>query len=112
MRQQRTTTAGAAFRWIWVLIVAAVAVLFGVRLRRRRARARELAAVKEAAREDLVALADDVAELEDDVERNPEAKDDYLLALEQYASPRSASTARARPNSSSRWPRRSTRAAT
>ena len=60
-------------------------MLFGVRFRRRQARAKQLAAVKEAAREDLVALADDVAELEDDVERDPDAKEDYLLALEQYA---------------------------
>ena len=40
--------------------------------------------MKEAAREDLVALADDVAALEDEVDRDPDAKEDYLLALEQY----------------------------
>jgi hypothetical protein len=69
----------------WPIVLVAGAGFVGYRvLRRRRAQSAGLAEVKEAARQDLVALADDVAELEDDVERNPAAKQDYLAALEQY----------------------------
>jgi hypothetical protein len=69
--------------WPIAIVGAGVFVLYRV-LRRRRAQSEDLAEVKEAAREDLVALADDVSELEDDVEREPAAKRDYLAALEQY----------------------------
>src|SRR5215208_2290346 len=67
-----------------LLLVGGAGALGFVWLKRRRAATDELTEVKEAARQDLVALADDVAELEDDVERDPAAKREYLAALEQY----------------------------
>ncbi|HEY3183179.1 MAG TPA: hypothetical protein VGJ77_10110 [Gaiellaceae bacterium] len=74
----------SGFGW-WPILLVGGAGLLGYRtLRRRRTQNERLREVKETAREDLVALADDVAELEDDVERNPDAKRDYLAALEQY----------------------------
>jgi MYXO-CTERM domain-containing protein len=69
---------------LWLLALAVVGFFTWRRIKRRRAEAEELHEVKEAAREDLVALAEDVGELEDDVERVPAAKRDYLAALEQY----------------------------
>jgi hypothetical protein len=75
---------GNGFRW-WPIALVGVVVFLTYRvLRRRRAQSDDLDEVKEAAREDLVALADDVAGLEDDVERDPAAKRDYLEALDQY----------------------------
>jgi hypothetical protein len=75
---------GDGFRW-WPIALVGVVVFLTYRvLRRRRAQSDDLDEVKEAAREDLVALADDVAGLEDDVERDPAAKRDYLAALDQY----------------------------
>src|ERR671935_40637 len=59
-------------------------------LHRRRTRRREqqaLAEVREAARDDLVALADDVQKLEGEVDAptaSAEAKADYQVALERY----------------------------
>jgi hypothetical protein len=50
---------------------------------RRRTRA-ELAEVKAAAHDDLIALADDVQKLEEPVESNPEAKREYEAALGDY----------------------------
>jgi hypothetical protein len=68
------------------VIVAGAGALILVVRRRRRAAAQQaaFAEVKDAAREDLVALASDVQELEDDVEANPRAKEAYLAALDQY----------------------------
>jgi hypothetical protein len=60
------------------------AALLGFFLVRRRRRARELAEVKTAAREDLVALADDVVGLDAEVDHNPEAKESYARAMESY----------------------------
>jgi hypothetical protein len=51
--------------------------------KRRRAR-EELAEVKAAAHEDLIALADDVQKLEEPVESNPQAKAEYGEALDSY----------------------------
>ncbi len=51
---------------------------------RRRRRAQELGEVKTLAREDLVALADDVSGLDAQVEDNPKAKDAYTRALDEY----------------------------
>ena len=77
---------GTRIPWVPLLLVGGVAaVVLRVRSRRRRGAQADLAEVKEAAREDLVALASDVQELEDDVERLPAAKQDYLAALDQYA---------------------------
>ena len=69
--------------WLVGLVVGGVALL-GFTLVRRRRRAAELAEVKAAARDDLVALADDVTELEAKVERDPEAKRSYARAIEAY----------------------------
>jgi hypothetical protein len=68
-----------------VLVVVAVAFFVYRSYRRRRTQAADFAAVRETARQDLVALADDVQELEQRVEGNPAAKRDYDAALEQYA---------------------------
>ncbi|HXV02280.1 MAG TPA: hypothetical protein VFP24_01790, partial [Gaiellaceae bacterium] len=69
--------------WLIGLVVGG-AVVAGVLFARRKRRARELAEVKSIAREDLVALADDVSGLEADVERSPEAKEAYSRALNEY----------------------------
>jgi uncharacterized membrane protein YgcG len=69
----------------WVLLCAAAAAAIGLYVfRRRRRRAQELADVKAAAREDLVALAEDVTELDADVGRDPQAKDAYVRAMNAY----------------------------
>jgi hypothetical protein len=68
-----------------ILLIGGI-LFFGYRkLRRRRVQAEELREVRETAREDLVALAEDVQGLEEKVESNEPAKRDYLAALEQYA---------------------------
>jgi hypothetical protein len=73
-----------------ILIVAGIGFFLFRSSRRRRAQADDAAAVKEAARQDLVALAEDVQGLEQRVEANPAAKRDYDAALEQYANASSA----------------------
>jgi hypothetical protein len=73
---------GSSF-WLVGLVIGGLALLGFVFARRRR-RARELAEVKTVAREDLVALADDVTELEAEVDPNPEAKRSYTRAMEAY----------------------------
>jgi len=67
------------------LVVAALAFLGFRTFRRRRVQQDETGDVREAARDDLVALADDVRELEQRVAGNPAAKRDYEAALEQYS---------------------------
>jgi hypothetical protein len=68
-----------------------VAGLFLYRsFKRRRQRAGDFRVVKEAAREDLVALADDVQGLEHRVEGNAAATRDYLAALDKYSQASSA----------------------
>jgi hypothetical protein len=73
-----------------ILVLGGIGFFVYRSYRRRRAAADETAAVKEAAREDLVALAEDVQELEQRVETNPGAKRDYDAALEQYSRASSA----------------------
>jgi hypothetical protein len=69
---------------IGLLALGAVGFLAFRALRgRRRARA-ELAEVKAAAHEDLIALADDVQKLEQPVESNGQAKQEYEAALANY----------------------------
>jgi hypothetical protein len=77
---------GGGFPGVWILAVAGGIVAgVGVSAYRRRARrTRELAEVKATAREDLVALADDVSELDAEVEREPRAKVAYTRAMEAY----------------------------
>ena len=68
--------------------------------------------MKETAREDLVALADDVQGLEHKVESNEPAKRDYLAALEQYSRASDAFDRARTPAQLAPSPRRSRRAAT
>ena len=53
-------------------------------IRARRRTKAELAEVKAAAHDDLIALADDVQKLEEPVESNPQAKREYEAALNDY----------------------------
>jgi hypothetical protein len=85
---------GSSTGWIPFVAIGAAIVGGFFLLKRRRSRA-QLAAVKEVAREDLTALAEDVQELEQRVEGNPKARDAYDRALASYESA-SASFDRAR----------------
>lgn len=69
---------------IGVLIAGGAGFLLLRAYRKRRRNQTELAEVKSAAHEDLIALADDVQGLEEPVESNPGAKDEYTQALESY----------------------------
>jgi hypothetical protein len=76
---------GSRFGW-WPIVILAIAGFLVYRtIKRRRQNASDFSAVKEAAREDLVALADDVQVLEHKVEDNDAAKRDYLAALDKYS---------------------------
>jgi hypothetical protein len=76
---------GKSFGW-WPIAIVVIAGLFVYRaIRRRRQNASDFVAVKETAREDLVALADDVQGLEHKVDGNEAARRDYLAALDKYA---------------------------
>jgi hypothetical protein len=77
-----TEDEGSTF-WVVGLVVGVLA-LIGFGFARRRRRAHELAEVKAAAREDLVALAEDVTGLDAEVDRDPEAKRSYARAMEAY----------------------------
>ena len=81
---------GRSFGW-WPVAILAIAVFFVYRtVKRRRQNASDFQVVKETAREDLVALADDVQGLEHKVDGNAAAKRDYLAALDKYAQASSA----------------------
>jgi hypothetical protein len=69
--------------WVVGLAIGGAA-LGGFLFFRRRKRAAELAEVKATAREDLVALADDVSGLDQEVESDPQAKEAYTRAMESY----------------------------
>jgi hypothetical protein len=69
---------------IAVLVAGGGALLVFRAYRRRRQTQSELAEVKAAAHEDLIALADDVQKLEEPVESNPHAKQEYTQALDSY----------------------------
>ena len=69
---------------IGLLIAGAVAFLVFRAVRKRRRSQAELAEVKAAAHEDLIALADDVQKLEQPVEANAQAKQEYTQALDSY----------------------------
>ncbi len=75
---------GAGGVVIALLIAAVVAFLLFQAMRKRRRSRAELAEVKAAAHEDLIALADDVQRLEQPVESNPQAKQEYTQALDSY----------------------------
>jgi hypothetical protein len=75
----------------WPIVILAIAGFLVYRtIKRRRQRSSDFRAVKETAREDLVALADDVQGLEHKVEGNDAAKRDYLTALDKYSQASSA----------------------
>jgi hypothetical protein len=69
---------------IGLLIAAVVGFLLFQAVRKRRRSQAELAEVKAAAHDDLIALADDVQKLEQPVESNPQAKQEYTQALDSY----------------------------
>jgi hypothetical protein len=69
---------------IGLLIAGAVGFLLFRAARKRRRSQSELAEVKAAAHEDLIALADDVQKLEQPVEANAQAKQEYTQALDFY----------------------------
>jgi hypothetical protein len=69
---------------IGLLIFGAVAFLVTRAVRNRRRSLAELAEVKAAAHDDLIALADDVQKLEQPVESNVDARREYDAALENY----------------------------
>jgi hypothetical protein len=69
---------------IGLLIAGVVGFLLFRAVRKRRRSQAELAEVKAAAHEDLIALADDVQTLEQSVESNPQAKQEYTQALDSY----------------------------
>jgi hypothetical protein len=69
---------------IGLLVLGGVGFLVFRAVARRRRHQAELAEVKAAAHEDLIALADDVQKLEEPVESNPAAKREYDEALADY----------------------------
>ncbi|HEY8726822.1 MAG TPA: hypothetical protein VIL91_08995 [Gaiellaceae bacterium] len=69
---------------IGLLIAGVVAFLLFRAVRNRRRSQAELAEVKSAAHDDLIALADDVQKLEQPVEANAQAKQEYTQALDSY----------------------------
>jgi hypothetical protein len=69
---------------IGLLIAGVIAFLVFRAIRSRRRSQAELAEVKAAAHEDLIALADDVQKLEQPVESNAQAKQEYTQALDFY----------------------------
>ncbi|HEX9380253.1 MAG TPA: hypothetical protein VF891_02050 [Gaiellaceae bacterium] len=75
---------GGGSALIGLLIFGAVAFLAVRAFRKRRKNQAELAEVKAAAHEDLIALADDVQKLEEPVESNAQAKAEYTQALDSY----------------------------
>jgi len=75
---------GGGISFFAVIAVAAAAFVLFRMLRKRRQQSAELAEVKSAAHDDLIALADDVQKLEEPVERNPAAKREYDAALSCY----------------------------
>jgi hypothetical protein len=91
------SNSGDGNSWVFFVLIGGAVVLFLVfRSRgRRRKQQEELAQVKQVARDDLTALAEDVQELEQRVEGSPKAKAAYDRALDSYAGA-SASFDRAR----------------
>ena len=81
---ERDEPGGGGAALIAVLVAAGLGFL-GLRwYRKHRQNEAELAEVKAAAKEDLLALADDVQQLEQPVESNPAAKREYTKALDCY----------------------------
>jgi hypothetical protein len=81
-------TGGGILIGLLVLVGGAFVAFHAVQARRRSAT--QLAEVKAAAHDDLIALADDVQKLEQPVESNAQAKREYERALEDYGNASSA----------------------
>jgi hypothetical protein len=92
---------GGGFPWFLVVVLAVPLALFGWSRRNRRRREQaDLAQVKEAARDDLVALGDDIRALDVDVsmpDADEQAKTHYNLAVERYGEAEQAWDAARRP---------------
>jgi hypothetical protein len=69
---------------IGLLVLGGIGFLVFRFVHNRRRREAELAEVKAAAHDDLIALADDVQKLEEPVEASPQAKQEYDAALSGY----------------------------
>jgi hypothetical protein len=69
---------------IGLLVLGGLAFLVVRTISKRRQNQRQLAEVKAAAHDDLIALADDVQKLEQPVESNEAAKKEYEAALDDY----------------------------
>jgi len=82
---------------IGLLVLGAVAFLLVRSFANRRRTQQQLAEVKAAAHDDLIALADDVQKLEQPVEANAQAKTEYDQALDGYQLASSAYDRASRP---------------
>ena len=82
---------------IGLLAVGAVAFFVIRSVQKRRRNEAELAEVKAAAHDDLIALADDVQKLEQPVEKHERAKREYEQALQSYGQASSAYDRASRP---------------
>jgi hypothetical protein len=92
---------GGGFPWFLAALVAIPLALFGlVRRRRRRQEAAEMEEVREVARDEVVALGDDIRSLDLDMEMpdaDAEAKQHYGLAVERYQQAEQALDGAGRP---------------
>src|SRR5205085_7177571 len=83
---------------IGLLVLGAGGFVAARAIRQRRRVAAQLAEVKAAAHDDLIALADDVQKLEQPVEANAKAKQEYAAAIEDYGNASDAYVRASRPN--------------
>ena len=79
---------GGGLGWLWLAVLAVPVALVGLsRRRRRREEAAQFAQVRDVARDDVIALGDDIRSLDLDIEMpdtDPEARQHYALAVERY----------------------------
>ena len=79
---------GGGLGWLWLAFLAVPLALFGLsRRRRRREEAAQFAQVRALARDDVIALGEEIRSLDLDMEMpetDREAKDHYALAVERY----------------------------
>jgi hypothetical protein len=92
---------GGGFPWFLAVLVAVPLALFGLsRRRRRREQEAELAEVRGVARDDVIALGDEIRALDLDMEMpdaDAQAKQHYALAVERYQQAEQALDAVRRP---------------
>jgi hypothetical protein len=93
---------GGGFPWFLAALVAIPLALFGLaRRRRRRQEEAEMEEVRAVARDDVVALGDDIRSLDLDMEMpdaDPEARQHYALAVERYQQAEQALDGARRPD--------------